>query len=164
MRHFLVFFIRNLRFVNFGFSDLKRKELVAFEGKWFWRFDSNGNYHGYPKLIEDHWEGLKSNVDAAAYSRYTGFSYIFRGTLIFFNLQSLIFMTSQEAKFIDFATTNQIKTSRDLYPLLDCPTMWTQPCSGQVTDLCMCSNVSVVQPTKHVTNYVVARQQLFPLQ
>ena len=84
MRHFLVFFIRNLRFVNFGFSDLKRKELVAFEGKWFWRFDSNGNYHGYPKLIEDHWEGLKSNVDAAAYSRYTGFSYIFRGTLIFF--------------------------------------------------------------------------------
>jgi len=66
-----------------AFFDLKRKELVAFEGKWFWRFDSNGNYHGYPKLIEDHWEGLKSNVDAAAYSRYTGFSYIFRGSKIY---------------------------------------------------------------------------------
>lgn len=65
-----------------SYYDDHSQELVAFRGNYFWRFDSEGKFNGYPKSISSHWRGLTGDVDAVAYSSQTSRIYFFKGKQI----------------------------------------------------------------------------------
>lgn len=68
------------------FYDDERKKMFAFKGKYYWVFDNEGRFDGYPRLISRRWVGIEDgggDIQAAAHSRVTGRTYIFKGEKVY---------------------------------------------------------------------------------
>jgi len=53
--------------------------VFALKGQYYWKINDYGVVRGYPKKINRFWNGLPGNINAAAYSKYTGRTYFFKG-------------------------------------------------------------------------------------
>ncbi|XP_039252046.2 collagenase 3-like isoform X1 [Styela clava] len=65
------------------YKDAKRTKTYAFKGSYYYELNDYGVVPGFPKKIGKNWERLPGNLNAAAHSKITGFTYFFKGDKIY---------------------------------------------------------------------------------
>ena len=65
-----------------AFSENKEDVVYAFQGSKYYKIGEKGVLPGYPKNINELWNGLPSDVSASVYSQTTRRTYFFKGKLL----------------------------------------------------------------------------------
>lgn len=61
----------------------QRYRTYAFKGPYYYLLNDDGIIKGYPRKIGHKWPGLPGNLNAAAHSDRTGYSYFFKGSMVY---------------------------------------------------------------------------------